>query len=313
MILSVSRRTDIPAYYSQWLVNRFKEGYILTRNPMNHHQVSKVLLKPELIDCIVFWTKDPENLIDKLESFKEYPYYFHITINPYGEDVERRVRPKKDIIESVKRLCGLIGKDRIIWRYNPIIITDKYTLEYHSKYFAQLMKMLQPYCSKCVISFLHLYDKTKRNMSDISYKDISDEQKMEIGKMFAEIGNKYGMSIETCSENINLVTEGIKRGKCIDDELVGRLNNCTLSIPKDKNQRDSCDCVESIDIGAYNSCYHDCVYCYANYSEKSVSNNIRKHDPNSPFLIGELETEDVVKERKMVRFCNGYEQISLEL
>lgn len=311
MILSVSRRSDIPAFYTNWLINRFEAGYVYVRNPMNYHQVSEVKLTPELIDCIVFWTKDPENIISRLNAFAKYKYYFQITVNPYGTDIEKNVRPKQEIIKSVIELSKLIGKERIIWRYDPVLLTEKYNYEYHEKYFRKLMEMMSPYCDKCVISFLDIYSKTKRNMTSIDYQTINeDDMKIMAGKL-ALIATEFEMPIETCSEAIDLAEYGINHGKCIDDRLISKLNNCDLFIAKDTNQRDVCGCVKSIDIGAYNTCRHNCLYCYANFSEKAMINNVRKHDDNSPFLIGNSEEGDIVKVRKMEKYCTGYEQMKL--
>ncbi|WP_113674320.1 DUF1848 domain-containing protein [Vallitalea guaymasensis] len=311
MILSISRRSDIPAFYTDWLINRFEAGYVYVRNPMNYHQVSEVKLTPEFIDCIVFWTKDPQNIISKLDSFSKYKYYFQITINSYGTDIEKNVRPKREIIKSVIKLSKLIGKERIVWRYDPVILTEKYNHEYHEKYFYKLMEMLSPYCEKCVISFLDVYSKTKRNMKKIDFQEINEDDMRRIAEKFSMIASEFKVPIETCSELIDLEDYGIKHGKCIDDKLVSRLNNCNVVISKDANQRDICGCVKSIDIGAYNTCSHNCLYCYANFSEKAMINNIGKHDSSSPFLIGNIENDDVVKERKMEKYCTGFEQIKL--
>lgn len=311
MILSVSRRSDIPAFYTDWLINRFEAGYVYVRNPMNYHQVSEVRLTPELIDCIVFWTKDPGNIIPKLDTFSKYKYYFQITVNSYGTYIEKDVRPKREIIKSVISLSKLIGKDRIICRYDPVILTEKYNYEYHEKYFRKLMEMLAPYCDRCVISFLDIYTKTKRNMKEIDFQEINEDDMKRIAVDFAKIASEFNIQLETCSELIDLEKYGIEHGKCIDDCLISRLNNCDIAISKDANQRDICGCVKSIDIGAYNTCKHNCLYCYANFSEKAMTNNIGKHDSSSPFLIGNNEDDDVVKERKMEKYCTGYEQVKL--
>ncbi len=311
MIISISRRSDIPAFYSEWLVKRFEAGFVYVRNPMNYHQVSEVKLTPDLIDCIIFWTKDPKELIPKLDTFKEYKYYFQITINSYAKDIEKNVRAKSEIIESVIELSRLIGKECIIWRYDPVIITKKYDIDYHKKYFRKLMEMLSPYCDKCVISFLDVYTKTKRNMKEVDFQEISDEDMRSFAEAFAKIASDYKMTIETCSELIDLSDYGIKHGKCIDDKLISKLNNCDVVISKDANQRDICGCVKSIDIGAYNTCKHNCLYCYANFSEKAIINNVKKNNIDSPFLIGNIEKEDVVKERKMEKYCTGFEQVRL--
>jgi len=302
LILSVSRRTDIPAFYTEWFFNRLKEGYVLVRNPMNYHQVSRVNLTPDVIDCIVFWTKDPTNMLDKLDLLKEYDYYFQITINPYDSQIERNVPQKEHIIESFKRLSVSIGKKRTIWRYDPIILTDRIDLAYHQKYFDILASKLKDYTERCIISFVDMYRKTERNMDSINASAVSRKDMMDIGKILSGIASGYGLRIEACSEPVDLSSAGIKPAKCIDEMLVAEITGRIINVQKDKNQRDICGCAESIDIGAYNTCKHGCLYCYANYSDTAVKNNSIKHDPKSPMLIGNIEPEDRITDRKMVPY-----------
>lgn len=299
MILSVSRRSDIPAFYTEWFFNRLKEGYVLVRNPMNYHQVSRVALTPNVIDCIVFWTKDPTNMLNKLDLLKDYNYYFQITINPYDNKIERNVALKRNIIESFKKLSTLIGKKKTIWRYDPIILTDKINIEYHCKYFDILAAKLNNYTERCIISFIDMYRKTERNMKNFSNVTINYKDKVEIGKRLSEIALSYGLKIETCSELLDLSFVGIEHAKCIDDKLIADILGEDINVKKDKNQRDICGCIASIDIGVYNTCKHGCLYCYANYSDQAVKNNIIKHDPESPMLIGKIEPGDSITDRKM--------------
>ena len=136
MIISASRRTDIPAFYSDWFFNRIKEGYVLVRNPMNAHQISKISLSADVIDCIVFWTKNPRPMINRLDELKDYNYYFQFTLNSYAKDIEPNVPSKdKEIIKSFRELSEKIGKDRVVWRYDPILINDNYSVDHHIKYF----------------------------------------------------------------------------------------------------------------------------------------------------------------------------------
>ena len=302
MILSVSRRTDIAAFYTEWFFNRLKEGYVLVRNPMNYHQVSRVSLTPDVIDCIVFWTKDPVNMLDKLDLLREYHYYFQITVNPYDSQIERNVPQKKQIIESFKKLSSLIGKKRTIWRYDPIILTDKIDLDYHRKYFDILASELKDHTERCVISFIDMYKKTERNMKGFNVSAVSEKDIMATGKNLSDIASGYGLKIEACSEPVNLSSVGIKPAKCIDDKLIAEITGGIINVQKDRNQRDVCGCVESIDIGAYNTCKHGCLYCYANYSDTAVKNNLIKHDPKSPMLIGNIEPEDKITDKKMVSY-----------
>lgn len=299
MILSVSRRTDIPAFYPEWFFNRLKEGYVLVRNPINYHQVSRVALTPDVIDCIVFWTKDPTNILDKLDLLKKYNYYFQITVNPYDNQIERNVAQKEDIIESFKKLSSILGSKRTIWRYDPIILTDKIDIEYHNKHFDILAAKLNNFTERCIISFVDMYRKSEMNMKSINTLSVNSKDMIEIGKRLSDIASSYGLKIETCSELIDLSSVGIEHAKCIDDKLIADILGEDINIQKDKNQRDICGCVGSIDIGAYNTCKHGCLYCYANYSDKAVKDNILKHDPESPMLNGNIEPDDKITDRKM--------------
>ena len=167
MIISASRRTDIPAFYSDWFFNRIKEGYVLVRNPMNIHQVSKIKLSPDVVDCIVFWTKNPKPMLDKLDELKDYRYYFQFTLNSYSNDIEPNVPSKsEEIINTFKQLSDLIGRDRVIWRYDPIILSEKYTVQYHIKYFEKLSQILNGSFNKCVISFVDFYKKNARTLNE---------------------------------------------------------------------------------------------------------------------------------------------------
>ncbi|HEY8423400.1 MAG TPA: DUF1848 domain-containing protein [Clostridia bacterium] len=297
MILSVSRRTDIPAFYTEWFFNRLKEGYVLVRNPMNYHQVHKIALAPEKIDCIVFWTKDPTNMLDKLDLLKDYNYYFLITVTPYDEKIEKNLNPKKRIIQSFQALSSLTGKNKTIWRYDPVLLTEDIDIDFHIRNFEFLASSLSGFTEKCVISFLDIYKKTHKNMRGLNALSPNESQMIETARYLSKIAAKYGIKLQTCCEPIDLSMFGIERGKCIDDRLIAEIAGKEFKIPQDKNQRDFCRCAESVDIGAYNSCPHGCLYSYANFSETAVNNNLKKHDPRSPMLIGNLEPQDVVIEK----------------
>ena len=303
MIISASRRTDIPTYYSEWFFNRIREGFVYVRNPMNIHQISKISLLPEVVDGIVFWTKNPIPMIDKLSKLERYVYYFQFTLNSYGKDIEPNVPSKKEVIvPAFQKLSELIGKDRVIWRYDPILINDKYTLDYHIRYFESLAIKLSGYTEKCTISFIDFYKNTKRNTAPLNIQAPTDEQIEILMSEFSRIAKDNGILIDTCSERIDLEKFGITHTHCIDRARFERLGNCTLKVEKDKNQREECGCVASIDIGAYNTCKNGCVYCYANYSQKIVYNNCQSHDPKSPLLFGSVGQNDVIKQRE-IRSC----------
>lgn len=312
MIISASRRTDIPTYYSDWFINRVKAGYVYVRNPMNANQISQISLSPEVVDGIVFWTKNPIPMLDKLEALKDYMYYFQFTLNSYGTDVERNIPNKsKVIVPAFQRLSDLIGPDRVIWRYDPIFLSQTYTVDYHIRYFEELAKRLSPYTKKCTISFLDFYRNTEKNIAALSPTDFPEEQQEQLAKSVAGIAHSYGLQVDTCAERINMRQYGIEHARCIDGRLLEHLLKCPLNVKKDKNQRLECGCIESLDIGAYNTCCNGCRYCYANYSEKAVGTNSEIHNPESPLLIGEIRPEDKITERKM--FSYKVNQISLNL
>lgn len=310
MILSVSRRTDIPNYYSEWFLNRIKEGYLYVRNPMNIHQISKIDISPEIVDCIVFWTKNPEPMLDKMEQLNDYKYYFQFTLTGYGKDMESGLPHKRDkMIPIFKRLSEMIGKEKVIWRYDPIVITETYSEEYHLKAFQEIASSLNGYCKRVVISFVDLYAKTKKNMKDIRTIDKNQCELITFSKKLAEIAKINGMEIETCAEVIDLSSCGIKHSSCIDKKLIENIIGCPIKVEKDKNQREECGCVESVEIGTYNTCLNGCKYCYANYNEERVKANNALYDPQSPILCSKITEEDKITDRVVKSIREG--QISL--
>lgn len=299
MILSVSRRTDIPAFYSEWFFNRLREGYIDVRNPMNIHQVSRVKITPDVIDCIVFWTKNPKAMLARLDELNEYNYYFQFTLNPYDKKIESSVPVKAEIITAFKELSSKIGPDRVIWRYDPILITDEIDVAYHIKYFEELAKRLMGFTQRCVLSFVDLYKKTSTNTRHLNLRELDENEILRIAEAFTPIAKRYDLELVTCAENIDLLDFGIDHGHCIDPELIAQICGYNLDVKKDKNQRKECGCVESIDIGAYNTCCHGCAYCYANFNNDKVRLQSSRHINTSSLLTGEIQNDDVIKERKV--------------
>ena len=299
MILSVSRRTDIPAFYWEWFLNRVTAGFVDVRNPMNIHQVSRINIRPEVVDCIVFWTKNAGNIIPHLDQLKNYKYYFQYTINPYNKLIEENVPLKKDIIENFRFLSEIIGPNKVIWRYDPILLTGNINIEYHLRYFEELAKRLQGYTQRCVISFVDLYKKTVSNTRDLMMRELTDNEMHILAQKLSIIAKNYKMEVLSCSENIDLDAEGVKHGCCIDRNLIEKIVGYKIIVKKDKNQRKECGCVESVDLGAYNTCLHACKYCYANFNNAKVHTLSQMHNPLSTLLVGELDETDVVKERKV--------------
>ena len=287
MILSVSRRTDIPNYYSEWFINRIKEGYLYVKNPMNAHQISKIDLSPDVVDCIVFWTKNPVNMLDKLDELRPYQYYFQITLTGYGKDVEPGLPDKNRVlIPAFRELSEKIGKKRTIWRYDPILINEKYTKEYHYRAFRKIAEQLHEHTDRVIISFVDLYAKTQRNTAGLHIENTGNEEMLEIAGNLATIAHEFGLQIESCAEAIDLESVGVAHGHCIDKDLIEELIGCPIRGEKDKNQRPECGCLESVEVGAYNTCRNGCKYCYANYNNERVISQCHLYDPDSPLLCG---------------------------
>jgi hypothetical protein len=307
MIISASRRTDIPAFYSGWLVNRLRAGYVLVRNPMNHALISKVILSPDVVDCIVFWTKDPLDMLGRLDTIDEmgYRYYFQFTLTPYDRSVERGLRDKEEIIGTFCELSDRIGKERVVWRYDPIILNDTYGPEYHREQFARLCERLAGYTDQCVISFVDRYPKLRTDV----VKEIGRDEMAELASMISSAAEGCGITVKACCEGSFLNEYGIGQAHCIDKTLIERICGYSLDIKKDRNQRDSCGCYESVDIGVYNTCRNGCMYCYANYSDVSVARNAAKHDPNGELLVGLVGDDEKITLREPKSHKSG--QLSL--
>ncbi|MDL2238367.1 DUF1848 domain-containing protein [Christensenellaceae bacterium OttesenSCG-928-K19] len=299
MIISASRRTDIPALYSEWFFQRIKEKHVLVRNPVSYHQISRVSLLPDIVDCIVFWTKNPKPMLDRLDLLKDYDFYFQFALNPYANEIECSLPPKSlEIIDTFKALSDMIGPERVVWRYSPLLLSDKYTMEYHVEYFEKIAIRLCRYTKQCMLSFLDMYPKIKDRMEQRHIAVPTEGEKRYAAAHFSEIAKQNDIEVESCSEFLDLTDEGVLPGKCIDDRLIGRITGEQYNLKKDKNQRPQCGCVPSIDIGAYNTCTNGCLYCYANRDRKKAQENHIKHHPASPLLCSALGKEDKISERK---------------
>lgn len=299
MIISASRRTDIPAFYTPWFINRVREGFLFTRNPYNAHQIKRVSLLPEDVDVFVFWTRNPIRLMKHLDELDAmgYHYYFQYTITAYPKVLETRVPRPHQAIETFIKLSNKIGAHKIIWRYDPILLSNLVDLNEHKRRFAKIAAMLAGKTHKVIISFSDFYSKTERNLNGISglnYSDITQNlgELTELCTYMAQVAKQNGMRIESCAEEVNTESFRIDHGKCIDEKLINTLFHLNIATKKDTGQRDACGCIKSIDIGMYNTCLHGCSYCYATYSEDVVKRNRRHHDPFSPFLIGGLDGVD---------------------
>lgn len=307
MILSVSRRSDIPAFYGKWFVNRLNEGFVLARNPLNANMVSKILLKPEYIECFVFWTKNATDFMQylpKIDNFG-YKYYFQYTVTSYSRDIEPNVPEKKKIIENFKELSKKIGKEKVIWRYDPVLLSQKYDVEYHRKWFEYLCKELSPYTEKCVISFLDDYSFLRKNLEELNIGDLTERQMFNLGDVFSQIAHKYNLELASCSEKIDLDMLRISHNSCIDGDLIERITGLKINKRKDSGQRPLCGCIESREIGSFNTCRHKCAYCYARRGKDRT--DVELYNPDSPLLCDTLNGMEKITEvkPKMIRHLDN--------
>ena len=296
MILNTGLRTDIPGFFSEWFYNRIDEGFVYVRNPYAKNQIYSYRLDPELIDCIIFTTKNPRPMFRNLEKIDKFNQYWHITITPYGKEIEPNVPPVDEVIDSFKFLSERLGKEKVTLRYDPIFISEKYSIEKHIESFDYILDSLSDYTTEAIISFIDLYEKTKRNFPNA--KEVTQDERLKIGEEFAKIGGKYNIKVKTCAEGTELERFGIDSSGCMTKEVIEKAINKNLDIPKQKARNGECYCLLNNDIGEYNSCNHGCLYCYANSNKRLVKRNLKLHDPKSPILIGEIKEDDIIIERK---------------
>ena len=310
MIIQTGMRTDIPAFYSKWFLNRIKEGYVCVRNPYNPKQVTKYSLSPEVVDLIAFCTKNPLPMLPFLDELKPYGQYWFVTITPYGRDVEPNVPDKETVMEGFKKLSDVVGVDSMGWRYDPIFIDKKHSVEWHITEFEKMAENLCGYTKTCVISFIDIYKKVERNFPEA--KSVHAEDRAMIGKAFVKIAAKYGMVLKPCAEGEELAKYGADCSGCMTVHTFEIALHSRLEVPKrKKNQRNGeCACLLGTDIGAYDTCGHLCKYCYANVNSTLVKENMRKHNPVSPFLIGGYMPGDIVREATQKSWIDR--QIQLE-
>lgn len=308
MILSVSRRTDIPAFYSEWFINRLREGYVLTPNPYNANQLSRISLTPQKIDCIVFWTKNALPLLRKLDIIEDLGYkdfYFEFTITAYDNEIEKHLPQKGKIVEAFQRLSDRIGSNRVDWRFDPIIINNQLTESWILNRFELLCKSLARYTNKCIISFIDIYRHIHPKFSEIPLSI-----KENLVRKLVDIASSYNLKLYTCSENQDYSSYGVCRSACIDKEKIESIIGCPLHARKDNGQRKNCGCIESIDIGVYNTCKHGCSYCYATKSSAITKNEDMQYNPCSPILTGYPTGKEKIIEKKVISLKDN--QCSIE-
>lgn len=296
MILFASGRCDIAAYYSDWFFKRLEDGFVDVRNPFNAHQISRIPLTANNVDAVLFCTKNPLPMLPRLDEIP-FPFLFHVTLTPYHHDVEPNVLDKRAICAGIRQLAKQIGKERVVLRYDPVLLSDRYSVDYHIRAFAKLIETLHDSCDRVIISFVDLYKNTRANQHKIQMKQLTENDMIAIAKGFAPIGAKYQLPIQTCAEKIDLSPHGIENGACVSQTMMEQLLRRPYEPSQGKAVRD-CACLPTVDIGDYNACAHLCRYCYANYDEAQVKTRMKTHDPCSSVLLGHLTKEDQITIRK---------------
>jgi len=296
MIISASRRTDIPAFYGKWFCNRLEQGYVLVRNPMNRMQVSRVELSPEQVDCIVFWTKNPEQFLPMLPRLDAmgYRYCFLYTLTPYGPDIEPAVPARDAAVATFLRLSEQLGPERVIWRYDPVIISSSYATADHVRHFAALASELTGATTRCIISFVRFYRKCFSALKSVGAREPETAEMLRLLGEFKAVAQHRQLTLSGCCLPETVSSALPSRRGCIDRILVEELTGQRWGEGKDVNQRPDCRCMPSIDIGQYDSCPHLCRYCYANNSPAAVRKNYAGHDADSPLIYGSLQGDETI-------------------
>ena len=312
MILSCGERTDIVQYYTPWLLNRLEEGYADVRNPFYPKRVNRYPLNPDVVDTILFCSKNYRPILPYMHDImRQYPVYCHYTITAYVKDIEPNVPSIKESIETLKELSSIVGRNRITWRYDPVLIYGKYDVNLHMRYFARMAELIALYAHRCVFSFVLMYKKLAVTFPDL--KPVSEADQEVLLEHFGRVANQYGIAIQTCGDARNLSRYGIARSGCTTMELLNQANDLNLVNVPLHNQRPGtgCRCIDQRAIGAYDTCMNGCRYCYATSSMDRVKENIRKHDPKSSILIGHLKPDDELVISNPKSFRAEVKQISL--
>ena len=300
IIISASRRTDIPAFYSQWFIRRIQEGYCTVFNPFNRNQITKISLRPNDVDIIIFWTKNPKPLVPFLHELDSsgFQYYFQYTLNGYPIDLEPHVPELRVRLQSFKELAKIIGADKVIWRYDPIIISNITGYDFHKKVFQEIAEALKGSTRRVVISLVDSYRKASFQFKQLAKQGIYISEEINLSyledliRTFVKISRQNGLEIFSCAETIDLIPWGVSPGKCIDDQYIEQVFGLKVTSIKDKNQRIECGCVQSKDIGIYDTCLHGCKYCYAGTHSAGLK-NYEEHQVDSPSLIGRYEAPTI--------------------
>lgn len=311
MILNVGSRTDIVQHYGKWLINRFREGFVYTRNPLFPNRVTRYELSPDKIDAVLFCSKNYEPFLDGLKEIaRSYRVYCHYTITAYGRDVEPNVPDLEQSMETLLKVEKIVGKNRLAWRYDPVLLTERYTVSRHFETFERMAKKLSGHIDRCIFSFVEMYIKLQKNMPELI--PLTEENKKTLATGLAAIAKENGILLQACGNNGDFRRYGIANSGCVTLDILGKANGCSFRHIKHEGTRRGCQCIESRDVGWYNTCPNLCRYCYANNTAEQVIENMRQHDPDSPILIGHINATDSVLTGQQQSFLrNDGKQISL--
>ena len=301
MIINTGGRTDTVQYYSKWLLKRFEDGCAYSRNPLFPDKVTRYELTPDKVDCVVFCSKNYEPVLAELPKItSRFHTYFYYTITAYGKDVEPGVPSIEQSMETLKRLAALVGRQRLAWRYDPVLLTAKYTIRTHMETFERMAEELAPYVDRCIFSFVEMYKKLAANMPELI--PLTDADKDVLAGGMGRIAASHGLCLQTCGTNGDYSQYGIRPSGCLTLEILGQANGLAFRKLKHKGMRLGCHCIESRDIGAYDSCLNGCKYCYANKNPALAFENYKLHDPDSPLLLGRLKETDILQEGSQKSF-----------
>lgn len=293
MIINTGGRTDTVQYYTDWLMRRFEEGYALTRNPLFPTKVNRYELDPKVVDCVVFCSKNYQPILPRLHEITDrFNTYFHYTITAYGRNIEPGVPPIDESMATLIELSQLVGRQRVSWRYDPVLLTRDYTIQRHLETFDRMARVLAPHIDRCVFSFVEMYKKLRFNMPELIPLSVEDMD--ELARGLGSIAATYGMRIQTCGTNGDFSRYGIQSSGCMTLDILGEANGVAFKNRKHKGMRQGCHCIESRDIGAYDTCLNGCKYCYANQTPQKAIENYKLHDPASPLLLGQVCPDDTV-------------------
>lgn len=309
MILNTGSRTDIPAFYADWFVRRLREGFVMVRSPYAPQRITRYIFDPSVVDLIVFCTKNPAPLLVHHNMLSPFRQFWGVTITPYGSDVEPQTPPVAAVIESLRALSRIVGSRAVHWRYDPVLITETYTLDFHKRAFRRMAEQLAGAVKNCVVSFVDLYKNTQRNFPSV--REVAAEERLALGETFAAVGRACGIKVRTCLEGDDLARFGIDTSGCMTQEVLEEACGCRFHVPRLTLARKGCSCLLGNDIGAYNTCAHFCRYCYANASAAAVRRNRALHDPASPLLVGSIEPGDRVQAAHQVSYVMKNEQMEL--